>query len=916
MFQDTFLYDILGVQPGASLPELRRQYFLQAREFHPDRNLSDPTAGQKFQMLGEAFQVLSDPHQRKDYDLYGKSGIRIDGLVAAGVVYGMMFGSDSFEDYLGQSRLASVAAFSGDGSREAVLGSLRMAQKEREAKLAQSLAERLSRFREGEQETHFGNWTREEARQLADTEFGTELLSRIGTMYERRAAAAVSGSSSFLGTPRGGTADWTRQASDTVSSQVSAAAGAVQALAMKEEADDVDGDGQGRDLTEEALNGFFDTSPRGSMEAMWKIHLADINATVGSVCRRVLSDPTCDQETLRSRVEALKRLGSTFLAMAGQSQHKEASNIAGAVLAGGSSVVAQPYVTAGGRFSAYSPPSSPSHSGFRAANNPSLQGMHQTEQGYAGLQQAATAHEQFLAGEQLGSGLANDASPLHRGDGSDLGMVGSDGMPRGSKMYHSRYFIIKSLNHQNIASSIEKGCWATQAMNEPKLNEAYDTAENVVLIFSVNMSGHFQGYARMMSPIGRRRANIWNESNDGGAPWGGLFSVQWERLYDLPFQKTVHLKNPLNMFKPVKISRDCQELTSEIGEALCGLIDEGADKEGRPKRKVIAGDYSTQDAGMKRPRGSEQMYFSSEPPFPGGGQAPAPGHAMHMAPPPQSNMMYRNMPSRFMPGGGPALGPGYPGAGGMGGRALPALHSPYSTPDLDFPGGRGRRQVSAVSPGKSGEEGEKEREHRLSREKLRILGESERLMRERGVEMEDELESPGGGGTGGWLASRQEAKRVGGARKSTGRGVPPEEELLSMTYEDYLQRLGGGGGSFSGYEGGARSGYSSAQRKAPGYSGGYAMPTGAGYGVAGIDGMYGSSMTYRASRPPMGGVSDSYGGMDLYGASMGMGASAYDETWGTTMPQEGYGSASHLQRQPHPGMLGGAARGSRNLPRE
>lgn len=62
----------------------------------------------------------------------------------------------------------------------------------------------------------------------------------------------------------------------------------------------------------------------------------------------------------------------------------------------------------------------------------------------------------------------------------------------------------------------------------------------------------------MTSPIGQRRANIWSEANEGANPWGGTFHVEWLRLYDLPFQKTVHLKNPLNSFKPVKISRDCQ----------------------------------------------------------------------------------------------------------------------------------------------------------------------------------------------------------------------------------------------------------------------------------------------------------------------------------------------------------------------
>ena len=92
------------------------------------------------------------------------------------------------------------------------------------------------------------------------------------------------------------------------------------------------------------------------------------------------------------------------------------------------------------------------------------------------------------------------------------------------------------------------------------------SVDKVILIFSVNMSGHFQGYAQMISPIGQRRTNVWSE-----ASWGGTFSVEWIQLYDLPFQKTLHLKNPLNSFKPVKISRDCQVYTPAFPTAFGSL---------------------------------------------------------------------------------------------------------------------------------------------------------------------------------------------------------------------------------------------------------------------------------------------------------------------------------------------------------
>ena len=56
----------------------------------------------------------------------------------------------------------------------------------------------------------------------------------------------------------------------------------------------------------------------------------------------------------------------------------------------------------------------------------------------------------------------------------------------------SKYFIMKSINHENISKSVAEGIWATQPHNEAKLNEAFRSVAHVYLIFSVNMSGCFQ----------------------------------------------------------------------------------------------------------------------------------------------------------------------------------------------------------------------------------------------------------------------------------------------------------------------------------------------------------------------------------------------------------------------------------------
>ncbi|KAF1982384.1 hypothetical protein K402DRAFT_415010 [Aulographum hederae CBS 113979] len=64
-----------------------------------------------------------------------------------------------------------------------------------------------------------------------------------------------------------------------------------------------------------------------------------------------------------------------------------------------------------------------------------------------------------------------------------------------------KFFIVKSLTLQDLELSVRTGVWATQAHNEEGLNKAFESAENVYLIFSANKSGEYFGYARMTSPI-------------------------------------------------------------------------------------------------------------------------------------------------------------------------------------------------------------------------------------------------------------------------------------------------------------------------------------------------------------------------------------------------------------------------------
>ncbi len=61
-------YATLGVEPGASEAEIRQAFRRLARRFHPDLNPQSPEAEAKFKEINEAYQVLTDPRQRQEYD--------------------------------------------------------------------------------------------------------------------------------------------------------------------------------------------------------------------------------------------------------------------------------------------------------------------------------------------------------------------------------------------------------------------------------------------------------------------------------------------------------------------------------------------------------------------------------------------------------------------------------------------------------------------------------------------------------------------------------------------------------------------------------------------------------------------------------------------------------------------------------
>jgi molecular chaperone DnaJ len=107
-FLEKDYYKALGVSKGASADEIKKSYRKLARKYHPDANKGDSASEERFKEISEAYNVLSDPKRRAEYDearsLFG-SGARVPGAGGGGQFGGFdlgdLFGSSSAGGRLG-----------------------------------------------------------------------------------------------------------------------------------------------------------------------------------------------------------------------------------------------------------------------------------------------------------------------------------------------------------------------------------------------------------------------------------------------------------------------------------------------------------------------------------------------------------------------------------------------------------------------------------------------------------------------------------------------------------------------------------------------------------------------------------------------------------------------------------------------
>jgi tetratricopeptide (TPR) repeat protein len=300
---DTSLYDILGVASDATDSAIKKAYYLQAKRCHPDRHPDDPDATQKFQKLGEAYQVLSTEQTRALYDSNGLEGLEDNNFESmdASQLFDMLFGSDQYEFLIGELELASLASNvdeDGNPPEEVVLKRIHAA---RVRKLVAELLRILEPWVEGDK-TAFVQWANTKAACLSEVNNGYAMLFVIGQVYARKADIAL-GKNHLLGIP--GLVSALGYSSHKLSSQLKASGAAVKVMdkqrRMQEQVSKMEE--EGRSMDEEEATRMAMDMVANAFDMMWKITIVDIQSTLDEVATYILQGQDLPDQQALAEIE-------------------------------------------------------------------------------------------------------------------------------------------------------------------------------------------------------------------------------------------------------------------------------------------------------------------------------------------------------------------------------------------------------------------------------------------------------------------------------------------------------------------------------------------------------------------------------------------------------------------------------------
>mmetsp|Transcript_7093 Transcript_7093/g.12831 ORF Transcript_7093/g.12831 Transcript_7093/m.12831 type:complete len:555 (-) Transcript_7093:96-1760(-) len=322
--KDPFYYEVLGVDTDAEPSKIKRQYYVLARKYHPDKvGADDKEAADKFKDIAEAYQVLGDPDLREKYDKDGREGLSADRTEAAedgqpkvdpALLFAFLFGSDKFNDYVGRLAMATSAMVA--DSPKINQKDARKLQQRRCTRLAISLAERLRSWASEDYDLAKTLW-KTEAEELSKASFGSKMVHLIGKVYSLSAVQFLGSNESGIGMPSIG--DWAkgRKAKMTTSgdkskNQVETLKAGMTMMQMQAKAQAEMEQAKTEEEKKKIQERLQKEMSASMLNVMWTTTVVDITSTLHETCQMVLFDKSVDKETRERRAHGLKALGEIF----------------------------------------------------------------------------------------------------------------------------------------------------------------------------------------------------------------------------------------------------------------------------------------------------------------------------------------------------------------------------------------------------------------------------------------------------------------------------------------------------------------------------------------------------------------------------------------------------------------------------